>query len=69
MISNAFFDVIDTNKDGVLTVDELRNALKASNQNPCDAEKWLSVADTNKNGVLERGELFESEFNFWFNPD
>ena len=69
MISNAFFDVIDTNKDGILTVEDLRAVLKASDMNPSSAEGWLLAADTNKNGAIEREELFDSEFNFWFKPD
>lgn len=68
MIGHAFFDVIDTNKDGVLTVDELKNALLASKMDPSGANKWLLAADSNKNGHVERHQLLNSEFRFWFHP-
>ena len=69
MISNAFFNVIDVDKNGVLTLEELRTALLASEMDPTGVKGWVMLDDNKKKGFIEREELSDAEFNFWFNPD
>ena len=66
MVSDAFFDIIDQNKDGVISLDELKLRMKAFGMPEEAAKPFLEMADTNKNGTIERNELYEADFNFWF---
>lgn len=65
-VSDAFFDIIDQDKNGVITLDELKMRMKAFGMPEDAAKPFLEMADTNKNGVIERQELYEADFNFWF---
>lgn len=68
-LNNAFFDVMDINKDGTVSLDELKIMMKACNMDPSGAESWFNAADYNKNGRIEREELNKCEFDFWFRPE
>ncbi|KAJ7334561.1 hypothetical protein OS493_014885 [Desmophyllum pertusum] len=68
-VNNAFFDVMDINNDGTVTLDELKVMMKACDMDPSGADGWFDAADTNKNGKIERQELNMCEFDFWFRPE
>lgn len=68
-LSNAFFDVMDINNDGTVSLEELRTILIATDMDPSGAEPWFNMADANENGKVERSELIKSEFDFWFRPE
>ena len=65
-LNNAFFDVMDINNDGTVTLDELKIMMKACNMDPSGAESWFNAADCNKDGKVERQELNRCGFDFWF---
>ena len=65
-VIDSFFDIIDQDKNGVITLDELKMRMKAFGMPEDAAKPFLEMTDTNKNGVIERKEFHEAEFNFWF---
>ena len=68
-LNNAWYDVVDTNHDGCVTLDEWRQVQKACNYDASAADKKFEVVDKDKNGKIERKELSNSEFKFWFTLD
>ena len=68
-LNNAFFDVMDINNDGTVSLDELKIVMKACNMDPGGAESWFNAADYNKDGKVQRQELNRCEFDFWFRPE
>lgn len=68
-LGNAMFDVVDTNDDGTVTLDEVKTAMKVFNvMDEAKAEGWFNKADKNENGRVERKELIKIDFDFWFGP-
>ena len=61
-----WYDVVDTNHDGSLTLDEYRTVMSACNFDPSAADATFKILDKNKNGKVEIKELNEHEFKFWF---
>lgn len=68
-LNNAFFDVMDINNDGTVSLDELKIMMKACNMDPSGAESWFNAADYNEDGKIARQELNRCEFDFWFRPE
>lgn len=68
-LTDAFFDIMDANSDGTVTLDELKIFMRARGLDPNGAEAWFKLADRDRNGKVERQELFRYEFDFWFRPD
>ena len=68
-LNDAFYDVVDINNDGTVTLEEVSTVKKACDLDPKGAEAWFKMADKNKNGKIEREELNRCEFNFFFRPE
>ena len=68
-VNNAEFDIVDTNRDGFVTLEEYRVLVKAWNYDPDTADETFKLMDTNKNNKLERAELNEYDFKFWYGLD
>lgn len=68
-LNHAWYDVVDTNHDGCVTLEEYRKVLKACNLDPSTADQSFKVIDKNQNGKIERSELTNFEFQFWFMLD
>ncbi len=53
------FDVMDANKDGVVTKDELKNLLKGLGEDVTDevVDEMISIADTNHDGKVDFDEF------------
>ena len=66
---DAWYDLVDKNHDGFVTLDEFCTVMKACNFKPEVAEARFNEIDKNKNGKLERKELSEAEENFWYGLD
>lgn len=70
--SRAYFDVFDIDKDGVVSLEELRTVMSATNDNNDkldEAKTWLdAIGGKRGDGSVDRYELYHSEYNFWFNP-
>ena len=68
-VSNAYFDIFDIDKDGKVTLEELKTVMSATNNKPEDAHAWLdNVKSNKKDGAVDREDIFHNEYNFWFNP-
>ena len=68
-LNNAFYDIVDANHDGCVTLDEWKIILRACNFDVSAADETFKVIDKNKNGKIERNELSDAEFNFWYTLD
>ena len=53
------FDVMDANKDGVVTKEELKNLLKGLGEDVTDevVDEMIAIADTNNDGKVQFEEL------------
>ena len=68
-VQHAFYDVIDTNHDGFVRLDEYKLAMKINGLDHEMAEAAFKVIDKNQNGKIERQELIEQQLNFWCTID
>lgn len=65
-INDAYFDILDQNHDGHVTLDEYKVLMKVMNFPLESAEATFNMLDKNKNGKLERQELNSAENKFWY---
>ena len=56
-IGNAYFDTIDTNENGVISVNELALLFEAVGGNHDDAPSCFDALDDNKDGYISRDEF------------
>ena len=68
-LTSAWFDVIDTDHDGCVSLEEFRTMMKSMDFGASAADESFKVVDTNKNGKIEREELTDQMFKFWFTLD
>lgn len=68
-LCDAFYNVMDINDDGTVSIDEVKTIVKARNMNEEKAEEWFNMADKNKSGRVERQEMVKVEFDIWFRPE
>lgn len=68
-VQNAYFDVIDKNHDGFVTLEEYKLTMKINGLDSEAAEAAFKLIDKNKNGKVERRELIEHQLNFWLKLD
>jgi len=71
ILSNAYFDVLDADGDGTLSLEELKTMMRAF-QVPVEAAyTFFYHADVDKSGTLERTEMHNLFHKFWlekYNP-
>jgi len=65
-VNDAFFDIIDTNNNNILTLEELQYVMGAATKKIEDVDKFMNQADEDKNGVIARDEFLDSERKFWY---
>ena len=65
----ALFDVIDTNHNGFLELNEFEKLVKASNFEAETAKMAFDVVDANHDGKVSRQELLDYNAKFWYYPD
>ena len=64
--NNAWHNVVDTNHDGYLTLDEYRIIARACNLKVATADAMFARIDTNKDGKVPKDELNEAEYRYWY---
>ena len=68
-VNEIMFDVLDTNKDGTVNLEEYAKLLQTYNMAPELAKPLFDSIDANHNGKIEVKELFEVTNKFWFTLD
>ena len=66
-VTDALFEVLDTNKDGSLRLEEYTQLLQSCNiADPEIAKAVFNSVDLNRDGKIEVTELYEVSDRFWF---
>jgi len=65
MLGDAYYDVLDTDKDGLVSLPELKRMFNIFRVPEEAAYTFFEHADTNKNGTLERAEMHRLFIRFW----
>ena len=65
-VNQAWFDVVDTNDDGTISLAEYTKILQACNMSAEVAEMIFKAVDKNNNGKAEFKELAAMGEKFWF---
>ena len=65
----AIFNVVDTNHNGFLELNEYEKMMKASNFDAGTAKIAFDVIDANHDAKLSRQELLDYIAKFWYYPD
>lgn len=68
-MNRAMFDVLDTNKDGTVSLTEYSKLLESQGMDPGVAKTVFDSVDANHNGKIEVKELFALSEKFWFTCD
>lgn len=68
-LNNAFYDVVDVNHDGTISLEEYKLILKAFNIDESAAAEGYATLDKNQDGKLNRQKMNEAETNFWWSLD
>ena len=65
-VTEKIFEIVDANKDGVISKDEYTQLYKAFNASQEMIDRAFNAADTNGDGIIDRSEIQESYFKFFF---
>ena len=65
----ALFDLLDTDGNNFLDLNEYEKMMKACNFDVATAKVQFDIIDTNHDEKLSREELREYNFKFWYIPD
>lgn len=68
-LNDAWYDLVDKNHDGFVTLDEYKIMMRASNVSNEAAEARFNAMDANKKGKIERSVLTGFQFKFWYGLD
>ena len=69
-VTDALFDVLDTNRDGTLSLVEYTKLLQSCNiEDPEIAKAVFDSVDANHDGKIQIEELYEVSDKFWFTLD
>ena len=66
---DVLYDVVDTNRDGFLSLQEYEKSLAASGFDADTAKFVFNTINTNHDGKISREELRQHNLGFWFTPD
>ena len=65
ILGNAYFDVLDEDNDGTISLDELKTMMRAFQVPQEAAYTFFDAADVDKSGTLEREEMHDLFHKFW----
>jgi len=65
VLGNAYFDVLDTDNNGLVTMPELRQMMNVFHVPEDAAFAFFKHADVDGNGVLHRDEMHDMFIKFW----
>ena len=65
-VHDAYFDVIDTDNRGRLSLRRLKRILIETSMNSEGANAWLKHLDKNKSGEIDRERFINFVHNFWY---
>ena len=68
-VFEAMFDLMDTDRDGIITCDVFKRFLVISGWDEETAGSIVQGLDKNKLGKLSREELIKSQHDFWYNRE
>ena len=68
-IANAFFDMLDTDGDGVIALEEFKVYSKCCNVGEEHAKAVFDALDTDSNGKISRDEYVDAIIHFFFYCD
>ena len=69
-VSDALFDVLDTNRDGTISLVEYTKLLQSCNvEDPEIAKAVFSSVDTDRDGKIQIQEFYDVSEKFWFTLD
>jgi len=69
MLGDAYFNVLDTDGDGLVNLPELKRMMNIFRVPEEAAYTFFECADTNKNGTLEREEMHQMFIRFWMSDE
>ena len=64
--AKKIFEIVDANKDGVISKDEYTQFYRAVNASQEMIDRAFNAADTNGDGIIDRSEIQESYFKIFF---
>ena len=64
--TGTFFDVMDTNKDGFVTLEDFKLGYGAIGWDAAGAEQTFKAVDKNNTGKVGRKDMIESAHEFWY---
>ena len=68
-LNNAWYDVVDTNRDKTVTLDEYRTVMGACNFPESAADAMFKLIDKDNDKKISRSEIREYEFKVYFGLD
>jgi len=69
MLGDAYFDILDTNRDGKVTLPELKTMMNIFHVPDVAAYTFFVCADTDKSGILDRQEMHDMFVRFWMSDE
>ena len=63
---DAWYDAVDSNHDGTISLEEYLKVMKACNIDKQTATREFAVLDTNEDGRIQREELNKQEIKYWY---
>ena len=67
--TGPFFDIMDTDKDGFIALEDFKAGYMAIGWDALSAEYTFKVLDKNNSGKIERDEIIKSSHDFWYKID
>ena len=65
-LNEAWYDVIDQDNDGTLTLEELEAVMEATSMDKAGAKEWMKHLDKDNSGGIDKAEYMRAEHNFWY---